>query len=109
MVDNQYAAGHKAPVLVSSAVAGVVAGVITAQVPELRDGKLQIVNIARIPGKSTKIIVKANDPEVNVREMCLGVNYERIDRVKLVCTTPGRALVAHEQRWSRNQYLKTNS
>ena len=85
--DNQYAAGQKAPVLVSSAVAGVVAGVITAQVPELRDGKLQIVNIARIPGKSTKIIVKANDPEVNVRETCLGVNYERIDRVKqLICS-----------------------
>jgi len=85
--DNQYAAGQRAPVLVSSAVAGVVAGVITAQVPELRDGKLQIVNIARIPGKSTKIIVKSNDPGVNVKDACLGVNFERIERVKqLICS-----------------------
>ena len=85
--DNQYAAGQKAPVLVSSAVAGVVAAVMTAQVPELRDGKLQIVNIARIPGKMTKIVVKSNDPEVDLIRAMVGENGELIERVKqLICS-----------------------
>ena len=85
--DNQYAAGQKAPVLVSSAVAGVVAAVMTAQVPELRDGKLQIVNIARIPGKMTKIVVKSNDLEVDLIRAMVGENGELIERVKqLICS-----------------------
>ena len=84
--DNQYAAGQRRPFGLLGGRWRRCGGDHCAS-PELRDGKLQIVNIARIPGKSTKIIVKANDPEVNVRETCLGVNYERIDRVKqLICS-----------------------
>jgi transcription antitermination factor NusA-like protein len=83
--ENQFAAGEKAPILVSSAVAGLVAGVLTAQVPELRDGKCEIINIARIPGKCTKVLVKSNDREnVSVSDTFSGrINLAR----ELICST----------------------
>jgi N utilization substance protein A len=51
------------------------------EVPELMDGTIEIVSIAREPGHRTKIAVKSNDPKVDPKGACVGARGARVRQV----------------------------
>jgi transcription termination/antitermination protein NusA len=50
-------------------------------VPELVDGTVEIVNIAREPGHRTKIAVISHDPNVDPKGACVGARGSRVRQV----------------------------
>jgi N utilization substance protein A len=50
-------------------------------VPELTDGTVEIVNIAREPGHRTKIAVISHDPNVDPKGACVGARGSRVRQV----------------------------
>jgi N utilization substance protein A len=52
------------------------------EIPEINDGKLKIMNIVRSPGNLTKVIVKSEDPKLDVVGTCVGKNGIRIKNIK---------------------------
>jgi N utilization substance protein A len=51
------------------------------EVPELTDGTVEIVNIAREPGHRTKIAVISHDPNVDPKGACVGARGSRVRQV----------------------------
>jgi N utilization substance protein A len=51
------------------------------EVPELNDGIVEIVNIAREPGHRTKIAVISHDPNVDPKGACVGARGARVRQV----------------------------
>lgn len=51
------------------------------EVPEIRDGVVEVKSIAREPGSRTKIAVWSNDPNVDPVGACVGKNGARVDAV----------------------------
>lgn len=51
-------------------------------IPELLDGTIEIMGIARDPGDRTKLAVYSNDPKVDPRGACIGKNESRLNEVK---------------------------
>lgn len=60
----------------------LVERVLSREVPEIRDGVVSIVSIARQPGVATKVSVKSNDPNVNPVTACIGDKAQRINQIK---------------------------
>ena len=52
-----------------------------AEVPEIRDGIVEIINIAREAGVRSKITVKSNDSSVDALGACVGVNGLRVNAI----------------------------
>ena len=57
MEEQTWAADKCAPVIVSTAIAGLLAKVIAAEVPEVASGDVVIKSIARVSGKMSKVAV----------------------------------------------------
>ncbi|MCR5054392.1 MAG: transcription termination factor NusA, partial [Lachnospiraceae bacterium] len=51
------------------------------EVTEVKDGVVEIVNIAREPGNRTKIAVYSNDPDVDPVGACVGMNGTRVNAI----------------------------
>ncbi len=51
------------------------------EVPEIYDGMVEIVSVARDPGSRAKIAVKANEPGINPVLACVGVRGARVQAV----------------------------
>lgn len=51
------------------------------EVPEIRNGLVEILNIAREPGMRSKVLVKSKDPNVDPAGACVGVRGSRIQNV----------------------------
>ncbi|MBQ5361376.1 MAG: transcription termination/antitermination protein NusA [Lachnospiraceae bacterium] len=51
------------------------------EVPEIRDGVVEVKSIAREPGSRTKIAVWSNDPNVDPVGACVGQNGSRVGNV----------------------------
>jgi len=49
-----------------------------AEIPEIKDGIVEILNIVRAPGYRTKILVKSNNPKVDPVGACVGMKGTRI-------------------------------
>lgn len=49
-----------------------------SEIPEIKDGTVEILNIVRAPGYRTKIVVKSNNPKVDPVGTCVGVKGTRI-------------------------------
>ncbi|MCX7940497.1 MAG: transcription termination factor NusA [Endomicrobia bacterium] len=49
-----------------------------AEIPEIKDGTIEIVKIARAAGYRTKIVLKSNNPKVDPVGSCVGVRGVRI-------------------------------
>ncbi|MCX7716005.1 MAG: transcription termination factor NusA [Endomicrobia bacterium] len=49
-----------------------------AEIPEIKDGTIEIVNIVRAAGYRTKIVLKSNNPKVNPVGSCVGIRGVRI-------------------------------
>jgi len=70
-----------AQIVVSRSHPDLVRRLLELEVPELTDGVVEIVNIAREPGHRTKIAVISNDPNVDPKGACVGARGSRVRQV----------------------------
>lgn len=54
---------------------------LTLEVPEIKDGVIEIVNCARIPGERAKVLVRANSANVDAVGACVGSRGVRINAI----------------------------
>jgi transcription termination/antitermination protein NusA len=72
----------KGPQVILSRVAeGLVQRLLELEVPEIADGTVEIMAIARDAGSRSKVAVKSNRPEVDAIGACLGPKSSRIANV----------------------------
>lgn len=70
--------GHKGPEFILSRThPELVRNLFRLESPEIADGTVEIVSIAREAGHRSKIAVKSNDPSVNAKGACIGPNGQR--------------------------------
>ncbi len=70
-----------AQIVVSRSHPDLVRRLLELEVPELTDGTVEIVNIAREPGHRTKIAVISHDPNVDPKGACVGARGSRVHQV----------------------------
>jgi N utilization substance protein A len=70
-----------AQIVVSRSHPDLVRRLLELEVPELTDGTVEIVNIAREPGNRTKIAVISHDPNVDPKGACVGARGSRVRQV----------------------------
>ncbi|GAA4350314.1 transcription termination factor NusA [Microbacterium rhizosphaerae] len=76
------AKGTKGPAItVSRTHPGLVRKLFALEVPEIANGLVEIVSLAREAGHRTKIAVKANDPSINAKGACIGELGRRVRSV----------------------------
>jgi N utilization substance protein A len=68
-------------VILSRAAEGLVQRLLEFEVPEIEDGIVEIMAIAREPGSRSKVAVRSNRPEVDPIGACLGPKSSRIANV----------------------------
>jgi N utilization substance protein A len=74
--------GAKGPqITVSRTHPGLVRKLFALEVPEIANGLVEIVSLAREAGHRTKIAVKANDPTINAKGACIGELGRRVRAV----------------------------
>lgn len=74
--------GNKGPrILVSRTHPDLVKRLFESEVAEVRDGTVEIKNVAREAGSRTKISVYSNDSNVDAVGACVGVNGSRVNAV----------------------------
>jgi transcription termination/antitermination protein NusA len=73
--------GKGAQIVVSRSHPDLVRRLLELEVPELTDGTIEIVNIAREPGHRTKIAVISHDPNVDPKGACVGARGSRVRQV----------------------------
>lgn len=66
---------------VSRAHPQFVAKLLELEVPELEQGLMEIVKVARIPGVRSKVLVRALDPRIDPVGTCIGAGGSRIRMV----------------------------
>ena len=70
-----------AQIVVSRSHPDLVRRLLELEVPELGDGTVEIVSIAREPGHRTKIAVISHDPNVDPKGACVGARGSRVRQV----------------------------
>jgi N utilization substance protein A len=70
-----------AQIVVSRSHPDLVRRLLELEVPELTDGTVEIVNIAREPGHRTKIAVVSHDANVDPKGACVGARGSRVRQV----------------------------
>lgn len=68
-------------IVVSRSHPDLVRRLLELEVPELADGTVEIVAIAREPGHRTKIAVISHDPNVDPKGACVGARGSRVRQV----------------------------
>jgi N utilization substance protein A len=68
-------------IVVSRSHPDLVRRLLELEVPELTDGTVEIVAIAREPGHRTKIAVSSNDSNVDPKGACVGARGSRVRQV----------------------------
>ena len=68
-------------IVVSRSHPDLVRRLLELEVPELADGTVEIVTIAREPGHRTKIAVVSHDPNVDPKGACVGARGSRVRQV----------------------------
>ena len=75
--------GTKGPqVTVSRTHHGFVRKLFALEVPEIAEGVVEIVSVAREAGHRTKIAVRAKDPAINAKGACIGELGQRVRAVQ---------------------------
>lgn len=73
--------GRSAQVLVSRTAPGLVKRLFEEQVPEIRQGIVQVKAISREPGQRTKMAIVSEDPKVDPVGACVGNKGSRVNAV----------------------------
>ena len=68
-------------IVISRTHPGLVRRLFEMEVPEIKDGIVEIKSIAREPGSRTKIAVSSNDPDVDPVGACIGPKSIRKNNV----------------------------
>ncbi len=68
-------------ILLSRTHPGFVRALFEMEVPEIAEGLIEIVNIAREPGNRTKISVKSDDRDIDPVGACVGMRGSRVQGV----------------------------
>jgi len=68
-------------VVVSRAHPGMIKKLFELEVPEIKDGILEIKGIAREPGRRTKIAIHSKDPKIGAVGTCVGHMGARIQNI----------------------------
>ena len=68
-------------VLISRTHPGLVRRLFELEVPEIFDGTVEIMSVAREAGSRTKLAVWSADPNVDPLGACIGPRHQRIDHV----------------------------
>lgn len=69
-------------IIISRTHPGLVRRLFELEVPEIRDGIIDIKAISREAGSRTKIAVASNDPEIDPVGSCIGQKGTRVDNIK---------------------------
>ena len=73
--------GKNAQVYVSRSAAGLVRRLFENEVPEIKQGIVEIKAVARDPGQRTKIAIYSNDPNVDAVGACVGMRGARVNAI----------------------------
>ncbi len=65
-------------IIVSNGSKVLVRRVLEAEVPEIAQGVVEIINISRIPGERSKVVVKSSNPQVDPVGAIIGAEGSRI-------------------------------
>lgn len=68
-------------IIVSNGSKVMVRRVLEAEVPEIAQGIVEIVNISRIPGERSKVVVKSTNPNVDAVGAIIGTDGSRINTI----------------------------
>jgi N utilization substance protein A len=68
-------------ILLSRTHPGFLRALFELEVPEISEGLIDVVNIAREPGNRTKISVKSNDKDIDPVGACVGMRGSRVQSV----------------------------
>jgi N utilization substance protein A len=68
-------------VFLSRAHPNFMAQLFTQEVPEISEGTIDIISVARDPGSRAKIAVRANDPSIDPIGACVGMRGSRVQAV----------------------------
>lgn len=72
----------KGPIIkVSRAHRNIIKRLFEQIVPEVSDGTIEVMNVARDPGSRTKVGVMSNDPTVDPKGTCIGIKGARIKEI----------------------------
>ncbi len=66
---------------ISRSHTGFLRELLTQEIPEIQDGIIEIMSIARDPGKRAKVAVKSNNPAIGAVGTCVGHMGARIQSV----------------------------
>ena len=73
--------GKNAQILVSRTSAGLVRRLFENEVPEIKQGIVEIKAVSREPGQRTKISICSNDPNVDPVGACVGMRGARVNAI----------------------------
>lgn len=73
--------GRGAQILVSRTSVGLVKKLFENEVPEIKQGLVEIKGIAREPGQRTKIAIYSNDPNLDAVGACVGPRGSRVNAI----------------------------
>jgi N utilization substance protein A len=71
----------KEGILLSRTHPGFLKGLFESEVPEIKEGIIEIKNIVRIPGVRAKVAVTSNNPRIDPVGACVGVKGSRVQVV----------------------------
>lgn len=71
----------KEGILLSRTHPGFLQGLFESEVPEIKEGIIEIKSIVRIPGIRAKVAVVSNDPRIDPVGACVGVKGSRVQVV----------------------------
>ena len=73
--------GRVPQIIVSQAHPAMVQEVFELEVPEIEDGLVEIMSVAREAGYRTKVAVRSTDPDVDAQGACIGTRGSRIQAI----------------------------
>jgi N utilization substance protein A len=73
--------GKMAQIVVSRTANGLVKRLFENEVPEIRQGVVQVKSVAREPGQRTKIAIYSEDPMVDAIGACVGNKGARVNAI----------------------------
>ncbi len=73
--------GKNAQIVVSRTSGGLVKRLFENEVPEIKQGLVQIKGIAREPGQRTKIAIYSEDPQIDAIGACVGNKGARVNAI----------------------------
>jgi N utilization substance protein A len=68
-------------IILSRTHPGFLKALFEVEVPEISEGLIEIVNVAREPGKRSKISVRTNDKDIDPVGACVGMRGSRVQSV----------------------------